>query len=148
MTCLRHSFEKLPKERSHMKPLLLALTLAIAVFRTAVANGGTGIGAASWYGEDHRGRLMANGKKFDPDRLTAASWFYPLGSTVRVTLQNRGKETKTVIVRITDRGPSMDLVREGRIIDLTRTAFMRLAAPHHGLVAVKVEPVRTQTRTN
>jgi len=69
-------------------------------------------------------------------------------ATVRVTLQNRGKETKTVIVRITDRGPSMDLVREGRIIDLTRTAFMRLAAPHHGLVAVKVEPVRTQTRTN
>src|SRR5881394_125482 len=101
-----------------MKPLLLALTLLLAVIRVAANNGPTN-GVASWYGEDHRGRLMANGKKFNPDHLTAASWFYPLGSKVRVTLQDSRNQPKEVIVRITDRGPSMDLVREGRIIDLT-----------------------------
>ena len=44
-------------------------------------------GWASWYGEDHRGKLMANGKRFDPDKPTAASWFYPLGTRVRVTVK-------------------------------------------------------------
>ena len=39
-------------------------------------------GLASWYGEELRGKLMANGKRFDPDKLTAASWFYPLGTRV------------------------------------------------------------------
>ena len=43
-------------------------------------------GLASWYGEEHRGKLMANGKRFNPDKFTAASWFYPLGTKVRVTL--------------------------------------------------------------
>src|SRR2546421_10699553 len=105
-----------------MKPLLLTLTLLIAVFRTAMASGGPATGVASWYGEDHRGRLMANGKKFNPDQLTAASWFYPLGSKVRVTVQSSRNQPRAVTVRITDRGPSMDLVREGRIIDLTHGA--------------------------
>src|SRR6476646_12227399 len=80
-------------------------------------------GMASWYGEDHRGRLMANGKQFNPDHLTAASWFYPLGSKVRVTVKGPSNQPKAVIVRITDRGPAMDLVRGGRIIDLTHEAF-------------------------
>jgi rare lipoprotein A len=96
---------------------------------------------ASWYGEDHRGRLMANGKKFDPDQLTAASWFYPLGARVRVTLHEPRKEPRSVVVRITDRGPSMDLVRDGRIIDLTHAAFKQLSMPDRGLVPVKVEKV-------
>ena len=50
-------------------------------------------GLASWYGEAHRGRLMANGRKFDPDKLTAASWFYPLGTRVRVTAMEKLKLT-------------------------------------------------------
>ncbi len=130
-----------------MKPLLLTLALFIAAFRMAIANGGPNTGVASWYGEDHRGRLMANGKKFDPDQLTAASWFYPLGAKVRVTLQEPRKEPKAVIVRITDRGPSMDLVRDGRIIDLTHAAFRRLSSPRHGLVGVKVEPLAKGVRS-
>ena len=116
--------------------------LLSANFAAAAAIGKPHAGVASWYGEDHRGRLMANGKKFNPDHLTAASWFYPLGSKVRVTVQNPGNPSKTVIVRITDRGPAMDLVHEGRIIDLAHAAFKRLSSPHHGLVAVKVERVR------
>jgi len=129
-----------------MKPLLLALTLGLAAFRVAAGNGASAAGVASWYGEDHRGRLMANGKQFNPDHLTAASWFYPLGSKVRVTLKGPGNQSRAVIVRITDRGPAMDLVREGRIIDLTYAAFQRLSSPERGLIAVKVEKVPKAAR--
>ena len=98
-------------------------------------------GAASWYGEEHRGRLMANGKRFNPDKLTAASWFYPLGTRVRVTLNSNTQDFRSVLVTITDRGPAKDLVRDGRIIDLTHAAFKRLGHPAVGLVAVIVEPL-------
>ncbi|MPN41665.1 hypothetical protein SDC9_189219 [bioreactor metagenome] len=97
-------------------------------------------GIASWYGEAHRGKLMANGKKFNPDKFTAASWFYPLGTKVRVTLQ--GRPQKSVLVTITDRGPARRLVREGRIIDLGHAPFKKLAHPDLGLVSVVVTPVR------
>ena len=99
-------------------------------------------GLASWYGEEHRGRLMANGGKFDPDKLTAASWFYPLGTQVRVTVSSPNFEARTVLVTITDRGPARRLVQHGRVIDLARAAFGRIAEPDIGLIKVIVEPVR------
>jgi rare lipoprotein A len=99
-------------------------------------------GVASWYGETHRGRFMANGKRFDPSRLTAASWFYPLGTKVRVTLNNANKPSRTVLVTVTDRGPAKDLVQNGRIIDLTYAAFRRLADTESGLINVRVEKIR------
>ena len=97
---------------------------------------------ASWYGEEHRGKLMANGKRFDPDKLTAASWFYPLGTTVRVTLASAGstQQARSVLVTITDRGPAKRLVRQGRQIDLAHAAFRALAPPEWGLVEVIVQP--------
>jgi rare lipoprotein A len=103
-------------------------------------------GVASWYGEDHRGRPMANCKPFNPDRLTAASWFYPLGTKLLVTSTgSTGK--KTVVVTVTDRGPARTLVRDGRIIDLTHAAFKRLAHPGLGLVEVTVQPIKAHTQT-
>lgn len=88
---------------------------------------------ASWYGERHRGLLMANGQPFDPDKLTAASWFYDLGTKVVVTHENR-----SVIVEITDRGPAKFLLKEGRKINLSRAAFAKLADPDLGLIDVTV----------
>ena len=98
-------------------------------------------GLASWYGEPHRGKLMANGKKFDPDKLTAASWFYPLGTRVRVTIHSPEFEPRSVLVTITDRGPAKRLVEQGRVIDLGRAAFRKIAQPDLGLVEVVVEPL-------
>jgi rare lipoprotein A (peptidoglycan hydrolase) len=88
---------------------------------------------ASWYGEQHRGLLMANGQRFDPDRLTAASWFFELGTKVVVTHDDR-----SVVVEITDRGPAKRLVQDGRKIDLSRAAFAKLADPDLGLIEVSV----------
>jgi rare lipoprotein A len=98
-------------------------------------------GLASWYGEEHRGRLMANGRRFDPDNLTAASWFYPLGTRVRVTVKYPNFEPRTVLVTITDRGPAKRLVQQGRVIDLAHAAFEKIAEPDNGLVEVVVQPV-------
>ena len=89
---------------------------------------------ASWYGEEHRGLPMANGKRFNPDKLTAASWFYHLGTRVVVTHAGR-----SVAVEITDRGPAKYLVKEGRKIDLSHAAFARLASPGCGLIAITVK---------
>jgi rare lipoprotein A len=88
---------------------------------------------ASWYGERHRGLLMANGRRFDPDKLTAASWCYDLGAKVIVTHENR-----SVIVEITDRGPAGFLRKAGRKIDLSRAAFAKLANPDLGVIEVTV----------
>ena len=95
-----------------------------------------GSGLASWFGEEHRGKLMANGKRFNPDKFTAASWFYPLGSKVRVTLALPSEPPRSVVVIVTDREPAREYVRDGRIIDLSHAPFKKLAPPYLGLVAV------------
>jgi rare lipoprotein A len=122
-----------------MKVALVLLALAIAVNSMAADGSVSMKGLASWYGEAHRGRLMANGEPFNPDKFTAASWFYPLGTRVRVTLQSRPEYS--IIVVITDRGPARRFVRKGRIIDLAHGAFEQLAAAELGLIAVNVEPL-------
>jgi rare lipoprotein A len=89
---------------------------------------------------------MANGQKFDPEKFTAASWFYPLGTKVRVTLKSSSQAQRSVLVTITDRGPANELVRGGRIIDLSHTPFKKLTAPDLGLVPVFVQPVKQSRR--
>ncbi len=126
-----------------MKSLAVAIGLLIIQLPAAFAQSGQ----ASWYGEDHRGKPMANGRPFDPDRLTAASWFYPLGTKVRVTLRDPANEhsnqpAPSVVVTITDRGPARRLARSGRVIDLSRAAFHNLAALELGLVDVQVNALR------
>ncbi len=87
---------------------------------------------------------MANGQKFDPDNCTAASWTYPLGSLVRVTLESTNRPTRSLIARITDRGPARKWVEQGRIIDLSQAAFARLAPVETGLIPVSIEWIDTQ----
>jgi len=76
---------------------------------------------------------MANGDRFNPDTLTAASWFYAFGTKVVVTHNHR-----SIVVEITDRGPAKRLVNAGRKIDLSRAAFARLANPDLGLISVTI----------
>ena len=97
---------------------------------------------ASWYGEEHRGKLMANGKKFNPDKFTAASWFYPLGTKVRVSLASASEKPRSVVVTVTDRGPSWELVRDGRTIDLSHASFRMLAHPKVGLLPVALQTLK------
>ncbi len=123
---------------------IIFIVLGILLFSSGFADAAqfSATGYASWYGETHRGRLMANGEKFDPGKFTAASWFYPLGSRVRVTLCSpHNGVSRSVTVIITDRGPANYLVRQGRIIDLAHAAFEKLAPDKLGLIPIQVYPV-------
>lgn len=134
------------KQKSYRLATLLLSSAALVLTMTQTARAELTLkqqkGFASWYGDELRGRLMANGKPFNPDKLTAASWFYPLGTRVRVTIRSAEFEARSVLVTITDRGPAKRLVDQGRVIDLGRAAFRRLAEPDMGLVEVTVEPVQ------
>jgi rare lipoprotein A len=90
------------------------------------------VGTASWYGNEHAGRPMANGEIFDPELLTAAHHSFPLGTRLRVTHLASGR---SVIVTITDRGP---YVRR-RFIDLSKQAAETLGMTKAGLARVRIE---------
>src|SRR6185436_14813375 len=77
-----------------MKTVFVSLALMLTGPTITLASQSVAVGKASWYGEAHRGRLMANGQRFDPDKLTAASWFYPLGTKVRVVALDRSSDPK------------------------------------------------------
>jgi rare lipoprotein A len=133
------------KQTRHQRAILVFFFYALTFTITDLARAGGIIqpkqGVASWYGEEHRGKLMANGHKFDPDKLTAASWFYPLGTRVRVTVSIPNFGSRSVMVTVTDRGPAKRFVEHGRIIDLAHAAFQKIAQPDLGLAGVIVEPV-------
>jgi rare lipoprotein A len=93
------------------------------------------IGTASWYGGKHQGRKMANGQRFDRRKLTAASWYFPLGTKIRVVNVENGE---SVIVTITDRGPNLRL---HRILDLSQAAAERLHYVGQGLTRVFLYPL-------
>jgi rare lipoprotein A len=93
------------------------------------------VGIASWYGSQHQGRKMANGQRFDRHKLTAAYWYLPLGSTIRVINLENGK---SITVTVTDRGPNFRL---HRILDLSEAAAMELDYIQKGLTPVVVLPV-------
>ena len=91
-------------------------------------------GTASWYGWEHAGKPTANGERFDPTGLTAASWHHPFGARLLVTSGRR-----SVVVRVNDRGPAKRLRRE---IDLSLGAFSRIADPRVGLIEVNVRRIK------
>ncbi|MCD6149439.1 G5 domain-containing protein [bacterium] len=91
----------------------------ITVKGTYVKLGKSHKGMASWY--------VAK-------TLTAANPWLPIGSYVKVTNRANGK---SVIVQIADRGP----FGNGRIIDLDKTAFQKIASLGQGVVDVKMEEI-------
>ena len=92
-------------------------------------------GFASWYGSDFNGRKTASGEHYDPEEMTAAHRTLPFGTFVRViNLRNN----KSVIVRITNRGPFV----RGRIIDVSRAAARRLNMTKSGVTRVRVEVIQ------
>ena len=105
-------------------PALLGATLIAGAAAAQVSTPGwEESGQATWYGARHQGRRTSSGDVFDQNQMTAASATVPLGTHVRVTMQETGA---TVVVRINDRhSPS-----ETRVIDLSRDAAARI-----GLVA-------------
>lgn len=92
---------------------LIIIGAVCFIFAATIAFAKPACGTASWYGAES-GNRMANGRRFNPNALTAAMWGPAFGSRYHVTYAGR-----SVVVAITDRGPRRDL---GRIIDLSRAA--------------------------
>ncbi len=91
-------------------------------------------GQASWYGKKFHGHLTSNGEIYDMYSMTAAHKELPLPSYVKVTNKDNGKET---IVRVNDRGP----FHEGRIIDLSYAAALKLDVVRTGTANVAIEVI-------
>lgn len=109
-------------------------TLMLAGTAPALAAAWEESGQASWYGGKHNGQRTSSGETFNENDLTAAHPSLPLGSRVRVTLQDTGD---SVVVRITDRQP----YHGRRIIDLSRGAASQIGLVYRGTGMVTLSPV-------
>lgn len=129
--------------RSSIIVVGVALSFALAcggpspVSRTP---GSSTTGKASWYGGKFHGRKTASGERFDKRALTAAHRTLPFGTQVRVTNLENGK---SVVVRITDRGP---FGRRERIIDLSERAAEVIGMKRAGVVRIQLEVLSSPSR--
>ena len=96
----------------------------------------TETGWASWYGPSYHKRKAANGEVYDMNGMTAAHRTLPLNSIARVTNLKTGHSE---LLRITDRGPFVN----NRIIDLSRTAALKLDVFRPGTAQVKIEVLQS-----
>ncbi len=125
-------------------PALASMMLAAGAAQAQGAPGshhaarGTGweeSGEASWYGGRHNGRRTSSGTVFNDQEMTAAHATLPLGTKVRVTVQETGE---SVVVTVTDRQPP----KRVRVIDLSRGAASRIGILSRGTAMVTLAPAR------
>ncbi len=104
--------------------------------RPYVTEGDTQVGIASWYGIDEHNNYAASGERFSKYAYTAAHKSLPMGTVVRVTNLENGRD---VVVKINDRGPFVG----DRIIDLSHAPAKTIDMIQKGTVKVKVEVMST-----
>ncbi|MBP9717872.1 septal ring lytic transglycosylase RlpA family protein [Candidatus Gracilibacteria bacterium] len=91
-------------------------------------------GFASWYGDGLSKVRPAQNMTYVEQHLTAAHRTLPFGTLVKVTNIWTGQ---SVTVVINDRGPYI----KGRILDLSKTAFSRIASPGSGTTLIQYDPL-------
>ena len=104
---------------------LLAAMLAMSLMSSPVTADARTV-LASWY---KHGTVTANGERFNPDGLTAAHKKLPFGTILLLTYG-----TKSVIVRINDRGPFI----KGRELDLSMGAATALGCIDKGVCRINM----------
>jgi rare lipoprotein A len=122
---------------------VILTALSIAVLSTLQFLGAPAAkagGLASFYGFDFAGRLTANGERYNPMGMTAASKTLPFGTIVRVTNRNNGR---SVVVRINDRGPYIG----GRVIDMSQGAAGVLGMINSGVAPVDIAIIGRGSRS-
>jgi len=87
---------------------------------------------ASWYGANHNGKPMANGRPFDMFADTAAHRTLPMGTKVNLTNPANGR---TATVKITDRGPFI----EGRNLDVSYGVARKLGMVEQGVAKLRMD---------
>lgn len=122
-----------------MKRILISLLITLATINTTFAKTGT----ASWYGgnDGYHGKRTASGEIFNHNELTAAHKTLKFGTKLCVTNTTNGK---TVIVRVTDRGP---FAGKERILDLSKAAFQAIANLGQGVVNISYKVIEENTQS-
>ena len=118
------------------KLLLIALFTLCNIFTLTIQ--AQSDGKASYYSNGLNGRRMSNGERYDRNAFTCAHRTLPFGTRLKITNPRNGK---SVIVRVTDRGPFV----RGRVVDLSYAAARELGTLASGVAYVKVELVRKET---
>lgn len=90
-------------------------------------------GNASYYSDKLHGRRMANGEIYHRDSMTCAHLKFPFGTLLKV---RNPLNDRTVIVRVTDRGP----YSKRFILDLSRAAARELDIIQAGFTMVEITP--------
>ena len=92
----------------------------------ALVIAGLTCGTSTYYGlnDNTHGQMTANGERFNANNWTAAHPYLPMGTKIRVTNQDNGKQ---VIVRINDRGPYSHAD-----LDLSYSAFAHIESTRKG----------------
>jgi rare lipoprotein A len=87
-------------------------------------------GTTTYYGlnDNTHGQTTANGERFNAYMWTAAHPYLPMGTRIRVTNQDNGKQ---FIVRVNDRGPYSHAD-----LDLSYAAFAQIASVKKGNAVV------------
>ena len=89
---------------------------------------------ATYYADFFNGRPTKSGEIFNQNKLTCASNKFILGSRLKITNIENGK---SVIVKVNDIGPA-----DNKVIDLSKTAFKRIADLAKGRIKIKVKKIK------
>lgn len=98
------------------------------MIETVLAGLVCGISTFYGVGDGFHGQTTYSGERFYADRWTAAHPYLPMGTKIRVTNQDNGKQ---VIVRVNDRGPYSHAD-----LDLSYAAFAHIASTSKGNATV------------
>lgn len=128
ITAKKNKITSQARHKSTMKPYVVLGQPYEPVFINA---GETMNGVASWYGPNFHGKYTSNGEIYDMHEMTAAHKTWPMDTMVKVENKDNGK---SVIVRITDRGPFVD----NRIIDCSYAAGKAIGLDRSGIANVKI----------
>ena len=129
-------FDMLIKRIKKFFPILFLFAVISAVISVSLLSADETV-YESYYSYECADNPMANGKFFDPEKMTCASWFYDFGTILVIKSLDTGLTTEAVV---TDRGPNKRFVREGRIIDLSKRAFQDICKLEKGLTKVIIKP--------
>lgn len=113
----------------------------IIIFMAMVSGHAETLGTASFYGKELKGYRTASGERFNPVELTAAHRSLPFGTKLRVT---NLKNHKSVVVRVTDRGPH----KRGRMIDLSYGAAKAVGMIETGTTRVSVAKIAAPSQAS
>ncbi len=92
------------------------------------------VGFASYYAKRYNGRKTNSGERYNPEKLTAASTHFPLGTRVKVVNLANDQE---VVVTVNDRCRK----KKVHFIDLSRAAARKLGFLGKGITRVRIIPL-------